>query len=183
MSGSFGPCLVLALLVGGALGCSSSSNNSNGSDAGTKTDATTKTDAGTTFADFYSGVIEAYHCQECHHPGDGGVGVEYGHLDMSTPSATYMNLVNQPAQGEEKGSSGVTCASTGLKRVDPGNADESLIVKKVSGHLSTGATPPPCGSEMPLGCPSKGTLPCLGPMDVQTLTDWINGGAPAPTSM
>jgi hypothetical protein len=165
------PGLPFALIFSGSLACG-------GGSSATQSDAGTATDAGATFEAFYSGVILSYNCQKCHVPG--GIGVTEGHLDMSSATAAYMNLVNQPAQGDVKGSTGVTCVSTGLKRVDPGNATDSLIVQKTSGHLFV-AVQPPCGSEMPLGCPTK--FGCLGGHDVKTMSDWINAGAPAPSSM
>jgi hypothetical protein len=163
--------LALALILCGSLACG-------GGSSAAPSDAGATTDGGGTFESFYSGVILSYNCQKCHVPG--GIGMTEGHLDMSSPAAAYMNLVNQAAQGDVKGSTGVTCVSTGLKRVDPGNATDSLIVQKTSGALFD-VVKPPCGSEMPLGCPTK--FGCLGGHDVKTMSDWINAGAPAPSSM
>jgi hypothetical protein len=167
----------------GVFGCSSSPS-ADKTDAGAKGDGATSA----TFEDFYSGVILSYHCQDCHVPGK--IGVTEGNLDMSTPQATFANLVNQKAAGTVAGSSGKTCKSSGLTRVIPGNTADSLIIQKtelavtnkeVREKMLTSPVLAPCGSEMPLGCPTA-TLGCLGPMDVDTLTSWINGGAPAPVT-
>lgn len=123
---------------------------------------------GDTFAQFYSGVIMSYGCTDCHVPG--GPGVEQGMLDMSTPAKAYADLVNVKAMG-------TGCGTSGLTRVIPGNAAQSLIVLKT--EKSVNGTAVPCGSQMPLGCPTK-KFSCLGPDDVKTLESWINGGAPAP---
>jgi hypothetical protein len=188
-----GPSLVLAALT---FGCSSNATTE-ASDASTKPDTTTDgTDAGvpfTSFDEFYSGVIVAYKCLECHVPGkmgvsykdDAGVMVAGGELDMSTKELAFENLVNKKAAGVE-------CGDSGLTRVIPNNAADSLIVQKtelayteseVAKGLLTKPIPPPCGAEMPKGCtqPAKaGGLACLFTGDIRTLTDWINSGAPGP---
>jgi hypothetical protein len=180
-SSCVGLSLVLAAFV---FGCSSNSTAET-SDAG-KTDATGKIDTGvpaTTFHDFYTGVIEAYKCLDCHIPGEAGV--TEGELDLSTEAKAYAALVNVKAQG-------ILCKSSGLMRVVPNDPDASLIVLKTElayteqqvkdGHL-TEAVQPPCGAEMPKNCtqPAKdGGLACLFTGDIRTLTDWINSGAPSP---
>jgi len=147
----------------------------------------------TSFHDFYTGVIEAYKCLDCHIPGgvgvsskdDAGMMISGGELDMSTEAKAYKNLVNVKAAG-------VACSGMGFTRVVPNDPDASLIVLKTElayteqqvkdGHLKE-AVPAPCGAEMPKGCtqPAKdGGLACLFTGDIRTLTDWINSGAPAP---
>lgn len=53
-----------------------------------------------------------------------------------------------------------------LLRIDPGNPDDSYLLRKVLG------TPGITGSQMPLGGPF------LNADDIQTITDWIAAGAP-----
>jgi hypothetical protein len=192
-SSCVGLSLVLAAFV---FGCSSNSTAET-SDAGGKTsDATSKTDTGvpaTSFHDFYTGVIQAYKCLDCHVPDgagvfstdDAGQMIVGGMLDLSTEEKAYAALVNVKAQG-------IACKSSGLMRVVPNDPDASLIVLKTElayteqqvkdGHLKE-AVQAPCGAEMPKGCtqPAKdGGLACLFTGDIRTLTDWINSGAPAP---
>src|SRR5580704_7407730 len=87
--------LAAALAIFGC-GSSTSDNTDAGhgsTDAGNgSTDAGHHTGPATTFNEFYTGVIQAYKCLNCHVPG--GPGVEQGDLDMSTPALAYANLVN-----------------------------------------------------------------------------------------
>jgi hypothetical protein len=81
------------------------------------------------------------------------------YLELADMEIGYASLVNAPAQGPG-------CAETGLKRVDPGNPDASLLVLKV--------TTPPCGAKMPR---SYGSSMSLDPAAIQQIRDWITLGA------
>jgi hypothetical protein len=81
------------------------------------------------------------------------------YLELADMQIGYASLVNAPAQGPG-------CAETGLKRVDPGNPDASLLVLKV--------TTPPCGAKMPR---SYGSSMSLDPAAIQQIRDWITLGA------
>jgi hypothetical protein len=183
-------CVGLSLVVAAAaftFGCSSSSSPASTTTSTSTSTSTSGSDAGTTFEDFYQGVIITYKCQECHAPGkigvsttDAGVTLPGGELDMSSPAATYANLVNVKAAGS-------ACAGKEFVRVKPNDPSESLIVLKTElavskKYFDSGAVEPPCGVEMPKGCGVSPGLSCLGRMDITTLTGWINNGAPAPVS-
>jgi len=76
----------------------------------------------------------------------------------------------------------VAANADGLKRVDPGNAANSLIVHKVNGGtqlnsptFGTGAY----GLRMPYNNPTIGKIrPKLTHSEIQMITDWISAGAP-----
>ena len=120
-----------------------------------------------TFTNVYSSVIAA-RCVSCHKPG--GPGVTSGQLDMSTPAAAYANLVGVSAAGTGTGTSGVTCASTGLVRVVAGDASTSLLFNKT--HSKVTGVLAPCGSPMP---PGSGA-PITAAQD-DLIAAWINAGA------
>jgi hypothetical protein len=81
------------------------------------------------------------------------------YLELADMEIGYASLVNAPAQGPG-------CAQTGLKRVDPGHPETSLLVLKV--------TTPPCGDKMPR---SYGSSMSLEPAAIQQIKDWITLGA------
>jgi hypothetical protein len=81
-----------------------------------------------------------------------------GHLDMSTKSLAYSNLVGVSAMG-------TACGGMGT-RVVASNADGSILYKKVD--PGQGA---PCGSKMPLG------LTPLTEDQANEIESWINAGA------
>jgi hypothetical protein len=110
---------------------------------------------GDTFTLVYSDIISPI-CVQCHNPA--GIGVSMGHLDMSTKAAAFADLVNVSAMG-------VACGGMGT-RIVPGNADDSILYKKVD--PAQGA---PCGSKMPLG------LTPLTTAQADEIKSWINAGA------
>ncbi|MGE0869066.1 MAG: hypothetical protein AB7P03_10895 [Kofleriaceae bacterium] len=122
-----------------------------------------------TFTNVYSTII-GVRCTGCHRPT--GSGVNVGLLDMSTQATAFSNLVGVVAQGTGTGTSGVTCASTSLIRIVPGDAPNSLLFSKAHSKL-LGALPP-CGSPMP---PSPTSAP-LTQQELDLIADWINAGAP-----
>jgi hypothetical protein len=121
-----------------------------------------------TFTNVYSKII-GVRCIGCHKPASSGVTI--GMLDMSTPDAAYSNLVGVSAQGTGAGTSGITCASSGLVRVVPGNAATSLLFNKT--HSKLLGVLAPCGSPMPAG----GTSVPLTAAQVDLISRWIDGGA------
>jgi hypothetical protein len=80
---------------------------------------------------------------------------------MSTQALAYTNLQMIAA--------GAACAASGLELVVPNDAAKSLLFEKVESN-------PPCGTQMPYGCPTT-TTPCLTTAQVQEIEDWINAGA------
>jgi hypothetical protein len=113
-----------------------------------------------TFATIYSSIITVK-CAPCHTTPT-GIGVQLGHLDMTTQGAAYTNLVNAATAGQ-------SCAGHGT-RVIPGNPQMSIMYLKID--LTD---PAPCGAKMPFG------LPPLPQSDVTMIHDWIQGGAPSGT--
>jgi hypothetical protein len=76
----------------------------------------------------------------------------------------------------------VDAASDGLKRVDPGNPANSLLVHKINGGAlldSPNFGPGAYGFRMPYNSPPEGfTRPKLSANEIQLITDWITAGAP-----
>lgn len=105
-----------------------------------------------TFTEVYATVLRP-DCSSCHTAGG-----EAPFLVMSSQSAAYANLVGVKA-------SGPSCGSSGDTRVVAGSASTSLLYEKVS------MSPPPCGSQMPLGGPP------LNAPDQELIAAWINAGA------
>jgi hypothetical protein len=144
-----------------SLGCSSSgsvpatSDPASSSPATSGTPATSNAGGAPTFTNVYRDILGPI-CTACHTPGG-----EAPFLDMSTQTAAYTNLVGVKADG-------TSCAGSGLTRVVPGDAAESLLYEKVS------EATPPCGSQMPLGCSGQS---CLSSTHQTEIEDWINGGA------
>ena len=129
-----------------AFGCSSSSPSSSSSPA----------DTAPTFTEVYTEVMVPHGCN-AHHIATG----PDDFLDMSTQANAYKNLVGVKADGP-------ACKTSGLTRVVPGNASQSLMYEKVS------ESTPPCGKQMPYGC--SGTS-CLSASEQAEIEDWINAGA------
>jgi hypothetical protein len=111
--------------------------------------------AASTFTQVYTDIISPI-CVQCHNPQ--GIGVSMGHLDMSTQSAAFSDLVGVAAMG-------TGCSGMGT-RVVAGNAADSILFKKVDP-----AQPAPCGAKMPLG------LTPLTTAQADEIQSWINAGA------
>lgn len=84
-----------------------------------------------------------------------------GNLIMQTKADSYAALVNVAAMGN---SGAPTCATTGLKRVVPGDPDNSLLVTKLEQAM------PACGTRMPPGA-------ALKPEQIKQVRDWVAAGA------
>ncbi len=106
-----------------------------------------------TFTDVYQQVLVPNCALPFCHAGTGD------YLELADMAIGYSSLVNAPAQGPD-------CAKTGLKRVDPGHPETSLLYLKV--------TTPPCGAKMPR---SYGSAVVLDPLSIQQIKDWIQLGA------
>ncbi len=82
------------------------------------------------------------------------------YLQLPNETMGYASLVNAPAAGPD-------CAATGLKRIDPGHPETSLLYLKV--------TNPPCGMKMPI---AYGAPDYLDSLQVAQISKWIAAGAP-----
>jgi hypothetical protein len=109
-----------------------------------------------TWSQVYSQVI-AVRCAPCHTT-PAGPGIQLGHLNMTSQTAAYSNLVNVATAGS-------ACAGVGT-RIVPGQPDSSILYLKVSLD-----DPSPCGLKMPAaGGP-------LSQDEVNLIESWINAGA------
>src|SRR4029077_5119913 len=108
-----------------------------------------------TFTAIYDEVLGPICANMCH------ISSEQFYLVIASKEGAFGNLVNAPAMGP-------SCAPTGLKRVDPGHPETSLLYLKV--------TSPPCGAKMPLlyGDASGS----LDPLAIDQIRQWIEAGAP-----
>ncbi len=77
-------------------------------------------------------------------------------LDDDNPATTLRGVMAM----------GVACGGSGLVRVQPGDAANSLLYRKISEDA------PPCGTRMPQG------LAPLSPDLIALVRDWIAAGAP-----
>jgi len=118
-------------------------------------DAVLGDDGGPTYAATYTAIYDEILSQTCAlafcHAGS----LDY--LVITSKEDGYANLVDAQAMGPQ-------CASTGLKRVEPGDPDKSLMYLKI--------TNPPCGLQMP---PVGGMLQ---PAQIAQIKAWIEAGAP-----
>jgi hypothetical protein len=121
-------------------------------------DSSVSGDGAPTYAPTFSAIYDEILAQSCalafcH------AGADF--LTITGKDQAYGALVNAPAKGPQ-------CASSGLKLVDPGHPETSLLYLKV--------TSPPCGSKMPLlyGDASGS----LDPMQIDQIRTWIEAGAP-----
>jgi hypothetical protein len=87
--------------------------------------------------------------------------VSGGNLVMQTKADSYAALVNVAGMGN----SGMpTCAASALKRVVPGEPDNSLLVNKLE------QATPACGIRMP-------PAGALKPEQIKQVRDWVAAGA------
>jgi hypothetical protein len=115
-------------------------------------------DGAPTYAPTYTAVYCEILSQSCAvvfcHSSD----VDY--LVINNKDQGYGALVNAPALGPN-------CAPTGLKRVDPGHPETSLLFLKV--------TSPPCGARMPRTYGDASGM--LDPPQIEQIRQWIEAGA------
>jgi mono/diheme cytochrome c family protein len=131
--------LVLALFaVAGTLGCPGD---------GSRIPGTMGPAPGTTLAALQAGIFTPI-CSPCHQPG--GIGP----MPLDSEAASFASLVDVDS-----------LEITTLKRVAPGDAENSYLVWKIEGR------PTIVGSPMPLGGPM------LGQAEIDMIRDWIDSGA------
>jgi polyvinyl alcohol dehydrogenase (cytochrome) len=110
-----------------------------------------------TFSSIYEQLISGQGCASvfCH-------GASAGNLLLASKAQAYMNLVGVAAKGP-------ACGIIGMKRVDPGRPDTSLLLDKIA-HST-----PSCGGVMPPSEDGGTTVPEELLMQVRA---WILAGAP-----
>jgi hypothetical protein len=145
-------------------------------DSGTNSDA-----APVSFStDVYANIISAK-CLFCHGPtadGGPGIGIAFGHLDMSTETLAYANLLGD---GGGAPAGGVACGTTGLLRVVPGNPTQSLLYNKLASNDGDGGSLllPDGGPMVFCGHPMPENHPAIGATDLAAVQTWIaQGGSP-----
>jgi hypothetical protein len=110
-----------------------------------------------TYAPTYTAIWEEILAPSCAwlycHGGDGL------HLMLRTKDHGYASLLG-PAEG-------FYCRGTGLRRIEPGVPDQSLVLLKL-------LEPPPCGERMPISLVAD----ALSPEDIEQVRKWIERGAP-----
>jgi hypothetical protein len=137
--------------LGGFCGCSGSTGGSGSA-------------ASVTFSAIYAQIL-SIQCEPCHSTGSDARATG---LLMDTQALAFANLVGDG--GGAPAGSGSSCSGYGL-RVDPGNAQMSLLIEKLTQNAAT--TPPlVCGSQMPLG------VTPLPSSEINEIEEWINEGAP-----
>ena len=114
-------------------------------------------DGAPTYAPTYSAIYNEVFVQTC--------AISFCHAETDYMIITgqdegYMVIVNAPAMGP-------MCGPTGLKRVDPGHPETSLLYLKV--------TNPPCGDKMPKLWGDAGGG--LDPLAIEQIRQWIEAGA------
>jgi hypothetical protein len=151
-----------------ALGCSADSPAAAG-EAGLEADgpvardsiASTFNDCPVVDAPTYAPTYTAVYCEIvsvtcavafCHS------GLEF--LTITSKEQGYSALVNAPAMGP-------ACGQSGLKLVDPGHSETSLLYLKI--------TNPPCGARMPLLYGDASGM--LDPLAIEQVRGWIAAGA------
>jgi hypothetical protein len=174
--------------------CSSSPDN--GTDASTN-DASNNSDVSTSdvatsdvsneastasFATSVYGPIISARCTFCHGltaDGGPGVGIQFGHLDMSTEANAYANLVGDGGGVPAGGSACKTLGQSGLLRVSPGSPASSLIYNKVVSNDGDGGSVVLAdgGLEVFCGHPMPEFEPSIPSSDIATIHDWIAQGA------
>ncbi len=148
-------------LASAAAACSSSSSPAGSPDGGGNADGG---GGKATFTSVYNDVMVPHGCNS-HHIATG----PDNFLDMSSQATAYKNLVGVAASGPLVPPGKTACKGSGLERVKAGDAQHSLLYLKVA------SASPPCGSQMPYGCPTG--FSCLSSSEAQTIADWINAGA------
>lgn len=113
-------------------------------------------DAEESLAALYEEIFVPHGCVECH---DGDAP---GGLAMTDPQEAHAQMVGVAAAGKK-------CEPMGSLRVEPGNADASLLVHKLEGHDAEAQ--PVCGNPMPIKT-------SLEPHEIARVRAWIDQGAP-----
>ncbi|MDB5978146.1 MAG: hypothetical protein JWR07_4906 [Nevskia sp.] len=137
---------------GQPIGSSSSSSSGGGSSSGSGSGSSGATVSFQTIQDQVFTPI----CAQCH----AGASAPQG-LQLSQGEA-YAMIVGVPSQEQPA-----------LKRIAPGDPDNSYLVQKIMGTAAVGA-------QMPAGCPI--TQPCLTTATIDLIRQWVSEGAPPPPS-
>jgi hypothetical protein len=95
-------------------------------------------------------------CAQCHAGASAPEGMQL------TQGVAYSMIVDVPSAEQST-----------LKRIAPGDPDNSYLVQKIMGTAAVGA-------QMPDGCPI--TQPCLSAATIDLIRQWVSEGAPPPPS-
>ncbi len=136
---------------GNPIGSSSSSGSSSGSGGASSSGS----GGGVAFQTIQDQVFTPI-CAQCHH----GAGAPEGM--QLTDGQAYNMIVNVSSQEQPA-----------LKRIAPGDPDNSYLVQKIMGTAAV-------GSQMPDGCPL--TQPCLDAATIAMIRQWVSEGAPPPST-
>ncbi|MET0389301.1 MAG: hypothetical protein ABW321_25230 [Polyangiales bacterium] len=113
------------------------------------------------FSAIYRDIFVAKGCTgsaQCHQGPAGG-------LSLGSQRGAYDRLVDKPAMGMNLTLMPPHCADSGLKRVVPGDPENSLLVHKITGKQTCGIVMPP-------------NPPLLEAAEVDQIKAWIMKGAP-----
>ncbi len=172
-------------------GDSSSGNedSSTGSDSGGDDSSSPGTDSGGAGSDaavgfganVYGSII-ATKCLFCHGPtadGGPGIGIQFGHLDMSTQATAYASLLGDGGGVPADGVACSTLGASGLLRVAPGSPSTSLLYNKLASNDGDGGSIllPDGGPLVFCGNPMPEHHPAISAPDLGTVNAWILQGA------
>lgn len=152
--GAANPAVIVALRLGGA----SSGTGAAGAASGSAGTAAAGSGAPAGDSNAFSSIYTQILTQRCAGPvchSGSSTGGSFS-LQAGSASAVRSSLLNKPASGSE-------CASSGLSLVVPGNADMSLLYKKLLDM-------PACGSRMP-------PTGALSMQEIERVRTWIANGA------
>lgn len=146
-----------ALVLSQAIGCSDGGDD--GSSNGPPPMDSGSNNTTPTFTELFTNILTpSCAAAFCHGTPVGGM------LVMANRDIAYQGLVDQVAMGVSLVEGGIDCATTGLKRVVPGEPEMSLLYLKLM-------FPPPCGDQMPVAA-------LLPAEDIEQIRLWIEAGAP-----
>ena len=134
---------------GNPIGSSSGSGSSSSSGSGSSSGATVS------FQTIQDQVFTPI-CAQCHAGASAPEGMQL------TQGVAYSMIVGVPSAEQ-----------AALKRIAPGDPDNSYLVQKIMGTAAVGA-------QMPDGCPV--TQPCLSAATIDLIRQWVSEGAPPPPS-
>jgi hypothetical protein len=136
-------------------GVSGVSSSSSSSSSGGGSSSSSSSGASVSFETIQDQVFTPI-CAECHSGANAPEGMQ---LSEGQAYSMIVNLASQEVPT--------------LDRIKPGDSANSYLVQKIMGTAKV-------GSRMPDGCPL--TQPCLSDATIQMIAQWVDEGAPAPTS-